>query len=199
MLLGSTLFHTKLCTVFTVQLCCYTIELGTFSSSIFLVLPEVREESADINIMLRNRNYFYGSGFGSNFWLVPFRFRLLTSYGSGFRFYIVSFFIDKFYQSYRNILKKKMLNEGHQINNFILCLRELLWFHFITVLVPVVVPKSRIGLDPVLDLVPDPQHCIHTLSPGQSRGRRPGCRPGPGRSGRAVPAAAGAVPPGPAA
>jgi hypothetical protein len=29
--------------------------------------------------------------------------------------------------------RKKMLNEGNQIHNFILCLWELLWFHVITV------------------------------------------------------------------
>ncbi len=95
-----------------------------------------------------------------------------------------------------------MLNEGHQVYKFILCLWELLWFHFITVPVPVEwCKKSRIGLDTILYPVPVPlpQHCIHTLSPGQSRGRRPGCLPGPGRTGRAVPAAAGAGPPGPAA
>ncbi len=45
-----------------------------------------------------------------------------------------------------------MLNEGNHIHNFILCLCELLWFHFIPVPVPL---RQKI----TAPTVPVPQNC----------------------------------------
>jgi len=44
--------------------------------------------------------------------------------------------MDRFHQIYCKMWMKKILNEGNQKRNFMLCLWELLWFHFIAVPVP---------------------------------------------------------------
>ncbi len=122
--------------------------------------PEKNKNFEDIQgstllAVLRNRNYFLrfrfriltGSGSGSE---------VLTSYSSGsgsckssfqtkFWTKIMPFTyqaflkekIDKFHQIYCKMwMKKKMLNDGNQIHNFVLCQRKLSWFHYITVPVP---------------------------------------------------------------
>ncbi len=91
---------------------------------------------------------FYGSG--SDIWQVtapvsaPYlahkKHSLKNFFEQNLALSIVSFFIRKrlvsFHLIYCKMWMKKMLHEGNQLHNFILWLWELLWFHFITVPVP---------------------------------------------------------------
>ncbi len=58
----------------------------------------------------------------------------------------------KFHQIYCKMWMEKILNEGNKIHNILLCLWELLWFHFITV--PVLLREKF-----TVPTVPVPQHC----------------------------------------
>ncbi len=117
---------------------------------------------------------FYGSG--SDFWHVtvpvpdPYLVSRPQQFSIFFFFYMGTFFmLIEAALLPRNIISsfnmRMMLNEGNQIHNFILCLWELLWFHFITV------PDPGSGSDflarygsasqkVTVPTVPVPQRCL---------------------------------------
>ncbi len=112
----------------------------------------VSKNTTNLYPVLRNRNY-----------LLRFRFRLLTSYGwSRLRIYTIKSSFKKilikksclFTVNRSSILPRNLLNEGNQIHNFILCLWELMWFHFSTV-------RFRQKVKVPVCTVPVPLHCLY--------------------------------------